>query len=70
MSNYEWIDDCFRIEKKKWGTWASFDKDGNEIITSLHEENCISATRWYIQAKQEGFPETTTKYEGEVGGKL
>jgi len=70
MSDYEWIDNCFRVEQKRWKTWASYDKEGNEIITSLYEENCISATRWYLQAKQNGFPETNVKYEGEVGGKL
>jgi len=69
MSDYEWIDDCFRVEQKPWKTWASYDKEGSEIITSLHKELCISSTRWYLQAKQDGFPEST-KYEGEVGGKL
>jgi hypothetical protein len=69
MSDYEWIDDCFRVEQKRWKTWASYDKEGNEIITSLHKELCVSSTRWYLQAKQDGFPEAT-KYEGEVGGKL
>ena len=69
MSDYEWIDNCFRVEQKLWKTWSSYDTEGNEIITSLHEELCISATRWYLQAKQDGFPEVT-KYEGEVGGKL
>lgn len=65
------IDDCFKVEKTNWGTWNSIDQDGNKILTSLTEEACICATRWYLKQKQEGFPEDNTiKYEGIVGGKL
>ncbi len=70
MQEYEWIDDCFRVEEKKWGTWSSYDKEGKELITSLQKELCISATRWYLKEKQEGFVENQVKYEGVVGGKL
>jgi hypothetical protein len=70
MQEFEWIDDCFRVEEKKWGTWSSYDKEGKELITSLQKELCISATRWYLKNKQEGFVENQVKYEGVVGGKL
>jgi hypothetical protein len=70
MQEFEWIDDCFRVEEKKWGTWTSYDKEGKELITSLQKELCISATRWYLKNKQEGFVENEVKYEGVVGGKL
>lgn len=63
------IDDSFYVEKKKWGTWQSYDKDGNGLITSLTEDQCISATRFYLKGKQEGFLESKV-YDGEVGGKL
>ena len=63
------IDDCFYVEQKKWGTWDSTDKDGNGLITSLTEDQCIAATRFYLKGRQEGWPETRT-YEGQVGGKL
>jgi hypothetical protein len=63
------IDDAFYVQQKKWGTWQSYDKEGNGLITSLTEEQCISATRFYLKGKQEGFTESRT-YEGEVGGKL
>lgn len=63
------IDDAFCVEKKKWGTWQSYDKDGKRLITSLTEDICISATRFYLKGLQEGFTETKT-YESEVGGKL
>ena len=65
------IDGCFTVDKARWGTWRSYDKDGKEIITSLTEEGCIQATRWYLKAKQDGaFTNEESTYTGEVGGKL
>jgi hypothetical protein len=64
------IDEAFTVDKARWGTWRSFDKDGQAIITSLTEEQCIQATRWYLKSKQEGFTEKATTYDGVVGGKL
>jgi len=63
------IDDAFYVDEKKYGLWYSTDKDGNGRITSLTEEQCISATRFYLKGRQEGFSESKT-YESEVGGKL
>jgi len=64
-------DDCFYIEQKKWGTWQSTDKDGKGLITSLTEEDCVRATRFYLKGLQEGFDKLETKvYDGVVGGKL
>ena len=63
------IDDCFYVEQKRYGLWDSTDKDGKGLITSLNEEQCIVATRFYLKGRQEGWPETKT-YEGQVGGKL
>ncbi len=63
------IDDAFYVEQKRWGTWQSHYPDGKGIITSLTEEKCISATRWYLKCLQEGFADTKT-HEGTVGGKL
>ena len=63
------IDDAFYVEQKKWGTWDSTDKDGKGLVTSLTEESCISATRFYLKGRQEGWPETKV-YDGQVGGKL
>jgi hypothetical protein len=62
-------DDAFYVEEKMYGLWSSTDKEGNGIITSLTEEECVRATRWYLKAKQEGFEETQT-YDSVVGGKL
>lgn len=63
------IDDCFYVKQQRWGTWDSYDKDGKGIITSLTEEACIHATRWYLKGLQEGFDDAAI-YEGTVGGKL
>lgn len=64
-------DDCFYVEQKKWGTWGSFDKEGNNIITSLTEDSCVRATRQYLKWKQEDkLNDIGVSYEGTVGGKL
>jgi hypothetical protein len=65
------IDDCFYVEQKRWGTWQSHYEDGTGIITSLTEEHCVRATRYYLKWKQEGaINENVVTYEGTVGGKL
>jgi hypothetical protein len=69
MSEIEWIDSCFRVEEKSWGTWSSYDKEGKELITSLTKEQCILATRFYLKGKQEGFEEVKN-YESKIAGKL
>ena len=63
-------DDCFYVQQKKYGLWYSTDKDGNGLITSLSEELCVAATRFYLKGRQEGFPEPEKVHEGVVGGKL
>jgi len=62
-------DDCFYVQQKKYGLWYSTDKEGNGLITSLTEHQCVSATRFYLKGRQEGFIESKA-YDGEVGGKL
>jgi hypothetical protein len=69
MNEKKLIDDCFYIQQKKYGLWYSTDKDDNGLITSLTEDQCVSATRFYLKGRQEGFSESQT-YEGQVGGKL
>lgn len=69
MSEKKLIDDAFYVDEKKYGLWYSTDKEGNGLITSLTEESCISATRFLLKGRQEGFTESKT-YTGQVGGKL
>lgn len=63
------IDDCFYVEEQRWGTWNSYDAEDKPILTSLTQDECISATRYVLKGWQEGFPESKT-YEGKVDGKL
>lgn len=49
----EWIDDCFRVEQRKWGTWDSYNKDNQALITSLTKEDCIAATRFHLKRLQD-----------------
>jgi hypothetical protein len=69
MTEKKLIDDAFYVDEKKYGLWYSTDKEGNGLITSLTEDSCISATRFYLKGRQEGFTESKT-YDGQVGGKL
>lgn len=69
-SKEAWIDDTFRIEKHRWGTWSSYDKEGNCIVTALEENLCRESTRFYLKGKQEGFQDDGVSYTGVVGGKL
>jgi hypothetical protein len=69
MSDKQLIDEAFYVEKRRWGTYQSYDKDGTGLVTSLSEEQCTSATRFYLKGRQEGFTESAT-YEGSVAGKL
>jgi hypothetical protein len=57
----EWIDDTFRVEQKKYGLWDSYDKDGKCIITALHEDECVRATRFILKGRQEGFGDDNMK---------
>jgi len=69
MSEKKLIDDCFYVEQKRYGLWDSTDLEGKGLVSSLTEEQCISATRFILKGRQEGFTESKT-YESEVGGKL
>lgn len=70
MTEQAMIDDCFFIKKQAWGTFVSVHKNGNVLITSLTEDQCVSATRWYLKAEQEGFTDGNKGYDSVVGGKL
>ncbi len=64
------IDGCFTVDRHRWGTWQSYDSEGNGLITSLTEEACIAATRSYLKWQLDGFTEVATTYDGSVQGKL
>ena len=68
MTEKNLIDDAFYLEQSRWKTWSSYDKEGKKLVTSLSEETCIAATRFYLKNDQEN--ENIRTYEGVVGGKL
>ena len=73
MSKQFYDDDAFYVEHKSWGTWQSHYPDGKGLITSLTEEECIRASRFILQFRQDeknGKIVETKTYSGEVGGKL
>ena len=63
-------DDAFWVKAQSWGTFVSVGADDLEIITSLTEDQCVAATRWYLKCRQEGFPKGANSYDSVVGGKL
>lgn len=69
MSEEFWIDDCFRVYKDRF-LWKTFAKDGTGLVSGLTKESTISATRFYLKGKQEGFDEPVSVHSGYVGGKL
>jgi hypothetical protein len=72
MTDKKLYDDCFYVEQKKYGLWDSYDLEGKSLITSLTEEQCVTATRWYCKQIQENTLDKTVEktYSSEVGGKL
>jgi hypothetical protein len=71
MTEKQLIDDAFYVEQKKYGLWDSYDKNGKGIVTSLTEEECVSATRFMLKLKQENkLNEVGNTYSGTVDGKL
>ena len=63
------IEPEFEIVRQRWGTFTSVDSDGNKLVTSLTEDQCVAATHFYLKGKQEGFADAKA-HESEVGGKL
>ena len=57
MTEKNLYDDAFYTTKTYCGTWQSQDKDGSNIISSLTEESCIDATRYYLKCKQDSLSE-------------
>lgn len=47
------IDEAFYINQSPWGTWNSYDKEGETLVTSLTEDSVISATRYLLKRRQE-----------------
>ena len=72
IAEVNWIDDSFRVYKTKYGLWHSAAKDGEELVTAMTEEQCVSGTRFYLKGRQEGWADENSRVlnDGVVGGKL
>jgi|DEB0MinimDraft_10_1074344.scaffolds.fasta_scaffold26932_1 hypothetical protein len=68
----QWIDDAFQVYKTRFGLWHSEAKNGEKLISSLSEEQCVKATRFYLKGRQEGWDGSNSNVmnDGIVGGKL
>jgi hypothetical protein len=65
------IDNAFTVDKARWGAFRSFDAEGKGLVTSLTEQACTDATRFYLKGLQEGWDDyDAVKHEGSVSGKL
>ena len=65
------IEPVFTVVKQRWGTFTSVDSDGNKLVTSMTEDQCVAATHFYLKGKQEGeFTNPEATYDGSVAGKL
>ena len=60
---------AFTVGEGTWG-WQSFTKEGEKVIFSQSEEDCVFWTRRWLKAQQEGWPDNEVSYEGTVAGKL
>jgi len=66
-------DETFVVRKTRFGLHVStVVETGESVITSLEKDACITATRFYLKGRQEGWPEgsTLSTHSGFVGGKL
>ena len=72
ITEYEWIDNCFRVWETRFGLWSSETKEGRKMLTGLTKESVVKMTRWHLKCEQEGWPEGSVRVVGSasVGGKL
>ena len=72
---YEWHETPygeFRVEKKRFGTWTSYGKDGTPLITGLTREAVTQGTPHHLEGVATNWANcrTSDPYDGAVGGKL
>ena len=72
---YEWHETPygeFRVEQKRFGTWTSYRKNGEALITGLTKEVVINGTKFHLEGVATNWANcrTSDPYDGVVGGKL
>ena len=72
IAEVDWIDDTFRVYKRRSGLYSTVTKQGREMLTGLDEESTIAMTRWHLKCEQEGTLDDNTRIivDATVGGKL
>ena len=75
VDNYTWYATewgQFRVEQSRWGTYTSYDKDGNGLVTGGTEDAVLTITPMHFEANS---PDYDGKFDGatfssSVGVKL
>jgi len=72
---YEWFETqygSFRVEKKRFGTWTSYGKDGKELITGGTREAVMAMSPFHLEGVATNWANARVSdpYDGTVGGKL
>ena len=63
MPEIEVYDDgAFSVYKTRWKTWASRDKEGNDLCSSLDKEATIFWSREHLNGFQNSYMTTTSTY--------
>ena len=64
-------DGAFTVDKGDWG-YQSFTREGDKVVLSMSEWECVMWTRAWLKAQQDGsWPEEArVMNNGKVGGKL
>ena len=72
ISEYEWIDDCFRVWKTRFGLWSSETKQARLMLTGPTIDSVVILTRLHLKCEQEETLHIYTRVVGSavVGGKL
>ena len=62
----------FRVEEKRFGTWTSYSKEGEGLVTALTREVCISGTKFHLEGVATNWANARSSkpFDGTVGGKL
>ena len=62
----------FRVEQKRFGTWTSYRKNGEALITGLTREVVIQGTKFHLEGVATNWANAITSkpFDGIVGGKL
>ena len=75
ITEHEWFETEwgeFRVEQKRFGTWTSYRKNGEALITALTREVVIQGTKFHLEGVATNWANAITSkpFDGIVGGKL